>query len=135
MLKLTKKSEYALMAARYMAVKNHGTAVTAKEIADHHGISYELISKVLQHLTKNDIVVSFQGVKGGYSLKKSPLDITLIDLIKAVEPNYQIVNCLKIDSLTDNCTYSNCCKIKDPLVEVQKKIDKVFFETKLAHII
>ncbi len=53
MFKLTKKSEYALLAARYMAVKNHGTAVTAKEIADEHNISYELVAKVLQKLTKN----------------------------------------------------------------------------------
>lgn len=135
MLKLSKKSEYALMAARYMAIKNHGTAVTAKEIADQHQISFELVAKVLQNLTKNDITVSFQGVKGGYTLKKNPFEISLIDLIRAVEPEYQITNCLKIDSSKNECSYSDCCKIKDPLAEVQKKIDKVFYETKLAHII
>jgi len=135
MLKLSKKSEYALLAARYMAVKNHGTAVTAKEIADEHQISYELVAKVLQTLTKKEIAISFQGVKGGYSLKKNPLEISLIDLIKAVEPSYQITNCLKVDSVKTECSHADCCKIKDPLAEVQKKIDKVFFETKLAHII
>jgi len=135
MLKLSKKSEYALMAARYMAIKNHGTAVTAKEIADQHQISFELVAKVLQSLTKNEITVSFQGVKGGYTLKKNPLEISLIDLIRAVEPEYQITNCLKTDSSRNECLYTNCCKIKDPLAEVQKKIDNVFYETKLAHII
>lgn len=123
------------MAARYMAIKNHGSAVTAKEIADQHNISYELVAKVLQSLTKNEIAISFQGVKGGYSLKKNPLEISLIDLIKAVEPDYHITNCLKTDSIKSDCTNSECCKIKDPLAEVQKKIDQVFFETKLAHII
>ena len=135
MLKLSKKSEYALMAARYMAVKNHGSAVTAKEIAENHNLSYELLSKVLQSLARNQIAISYKGVKGGYSLLKNPIEISLIDLIKAVEPDYQITNCLKNDSIKGNCSYEDCCKIKDPLAEVQKKIDKVFFETKLSHII
>ncbi|MBK7629923.1 MAG: Rrf2 family transcriptional regulator [Ignavibacteriales bacterium] len=135
MLKLSKKSEYALMAARYMAIKNHGSAVTAKEIADNYKISFELVAKVLQNLAKNNIAISYQGVKGGYTLKKNPFEISLIDLIKAVEPNYQITECLIINSEKDDCSYLDCCKIRDPLIEVQKKIDKVFYETKLAHII
>lgn len=135
MLKLSKKSEYALMAARYMALINHGSAVTAKEIADNYNISYELTSKVLQSLARNQIAVSYKGVKGGYSLLKNPIEISLIDLIKAVESDYQIAECLKTDSGNNLCNYENCCKIKDPLAEVQKKIDKVFFETKLSHII
>jgi len=135
MLKLSKKSEYALMAARYMAIKNHGSAVTAKEIADSYKISFELVAKVLQNLAKNNIAISYQGVKGGYTLKKNPLEISLIDLIQAVEPSYQITDCLRIESPKNDCSYSDCCKIKDPLAEVQKKIDKVFYETKLAHII
>jgi Rrf2 family protein len=135
MLKLSKKSEYALMAARYMAIKNHGTAVTAKEIADEHNISFELVAKVLQSLTKSEITISFQGVKGGYTLKKNPKEISLIDLIRAVEPGYQITNCLKSNSGKSVCSNSDCCKIKDPLAEVQKKIDKIFFDTKLDDIV
>ncbi|MDT3697007.1 MAG: Rrf2 family transcriptional regulator [Ignavibacterium sp.] len=134
MLKLSKKSEYALMAAGYMAVKNQGTAITAKEIANSFNLSYELISKVLQSLSKNQIVVSYKGVKGGYVLSKSPIDISLIDLIKAVEPDYQIAECLRYES-KKSCCYEEHCTIKDPLASVQQKIDKVFLETKLSHII
>ena len=135
MLKLSKKSEYALMAARYMALKNNGNFVSAKEIAEDHNISYELVSKVLQNLVKGNLVQSSQGAKGGYSLKKSAFEIPLIDLIRAVEPNYQITNCFGNDSSAMNCEHLDCCKIRDPLAEVQKKIDKVFLETKLSHIL
>ncbi|MDY0082413.1 MAG: Rrf2 family transcriptional regulator [Ignavibacteriaceae bacterium] len=135
MLKLSKKSEYALMAARYMAIKNHGTAITAKEIANNFNLSYELISKVLQSLSKNQIVNSYKGVKGGYILSKSPADIPLIDLIRAVEPDYQIVDCLGYENRKEVCSYEENCTIKYPLAMVQQKIDKVFFETKLSHII
>lgn len=123
------------MAARYMAIKNHGTAITAKEIASNFNLSYELISKVLQSLSKNQIVLSYKGVKGGYVLSKSPVEISLIDLIKAVEPDYQIAECLNLEGKNKSCCYEESCTIKDPLAAVQQKIDKVFFETKLAQII
>jgi len=135
MLKLSKKSEYALMAARYMALNNHDAFATAKEIADNYKISFELVAKVLQTLVKQNLVISFQGAKGGYKLKRNPFEISLIDLIKAVEPSYQITDCLKTDSTSDDCVHLDCCKIKDPLIEVQRKIDKVFSDTKLSHII
>ncbi len=135
MLRLSKKSEYALMAARYMAIKNHSSAVTAKEIADNYNISFELVSKVLQSLAKNNIAISYKGVKGGYTLKNKPKDISLIDLIKAVEPYNQITDCLSDDLLKEKCSHLDYCKIRVPLIEVQKRIDKVFNETKLSHII
>ena len=68
-------------------------------------------------------------------MKKNPLEISLIELILAVEPDYQITDCLRTESPKNECSYSDCCKIRDPLAEIQKKIDKVFYETKLAHII
>lgn len=135
MLKLSKKSEYAIMAARYMALNTQGSFATAKEIADNYKISFELVAKVLQNLVKQDLVISFQGAKGGYTLKRNPFEISLIELIKAVEPNHQITDCLRIDSTSDDCSQLDCCKIKDPLIEVQRKIDKVFLDTKLSHII
>ena len=135
MLKLSKKSEYAFMAAQYMASKNHNSFVTAKEISDNYQISFELLAKVLQNLVKSDLVASFQGAKGGYILNKNPLEISLMDLIRAVEPDYQIRDCLKTDATSEDCNHIDCCKIRDPLIEVQRKIDNVFVETKLSQIL
>lgn len=47
MLKLSKKTEYALMSARYMALNENGKFVTAREIANSYKLSYELVAKVL----------------------------------------------------------------------------------------
>ena len=53
MLKLSKKTEYAFMAARHLALNNSGHYSTAKEIAEHYEIPYNLIAKVLQNFTKS----------------------------------------------------------------------------------
>lgn len=135
MFKLSKKAEYALMAARYMALNNNGQCVTAKEISEDYNIPYELVAKVLQRMAKMEIVKSFQGSKGGYTLIKHPEDISLIELISSVDNEYRITACFKDNSTEDDCLHLNCCKIRDPLSLVQQKIDKVFLETKLAHIL
>ncbi len=135
MFKLSKKAEYALMAARYMALNNHGQCVTAKEISESYNISYELLAKVLQNLVKMGIINSFQGSKGGYNLSKKPEEISLTELISAVEKDYKIISCFNENSTEDHCIHLNFCKIRDPLILVQQKLDKVFQDTKLVHII
>lgn len=134
MLKLSKKIEYALMSARYMALTKNDKYITAREIANSYNLSYELVAKVLQIMAKNKIIQSYQGVKGGYILNNSE-NITLADIIKAVEPKYEITDCLRNGFDEDSCSYFNCCKIKNPLAGIQKKIDKIFYETKLIELI
>ena len=135
MLKLSKKAEYALMATKYMALKNSSRFSSAKEISESYQIPYQLVAKVLQNLVKSDIAVSAKGVNGGFSLAKKPDNITLIDIIRAVELNFKIVDCMQPNSTSADCSHFDCCKIKDPLAEVQRKIDKVFSETLLIQIL
>lgn len=135
MLKLSKKAEYALMAARYMALKNHLGFSTAKEISDSCQISYQLVAKVLQNLVKSDIAISAKGVNGGFSLARKPDSISLIDIIRAVETDFKIVDCMQANSSLADCEHFDCCKIKNPLAEFQRKLDKLFTETTIAHIL
>lgn len=135
MLKLSKKAEYALMAAKYMALKNNSGFSTAKEISESYQIPYQLVAKVLQNLVKGDVAVSAKGVNGGFSLARKANSISLIDIIKAVETDFKIVDCMQANSSSTDCEHFDCCKIKDPLAEVQRKIDKVFTETLLVQIL
>ncbi len=135
MLKLSKKTEYALMAVRYLAIHSNGRQITAKEISGKVDIPYELLAKVLQTLNKKRIVQSVQGIKGGYTLMRDPSLIPLIEIIKAIEPNYQITDCLKDNGSKKDCARIDCCTIRNPLSKVQNEIDKVFKETTIKQII
>ena len=135
MLKLSKKAEYALMAAKFMALKNSSGYSSAKEISERYQIPYQLVAKVLQNLVKNDLAISAKGVNGGFSLSRKPDHISLLEIIKAVENKFKIVDCLQPNSSSTDCSNFDCCKIKDPLAEIQRKIDKVFVETSLAQIL
>src|ERR1035441_3024056 len=110
MLKLSKKTEYALMAVKFIAKKSEGNSATAKEISEGYNIPYDLLSKVLQQLTKKKIIKSFQGIKGGYSLSKDPDNVTLIEIIRAVEPNYQITECMQNGSRSEERRVGKECR-------------------------
>ena len=135
MLKLSKKTKYALMAMKYLALQNNGNFATAKQISDNYNIPYELVAKVLQKLKKLELIESFQGIKGGYKLNKIPSSISLLQIISAIEPNYQITECLSHEDSVNNCTHLNCCQIRNPLAKLQKEIDNLFNNTTLDKII
>ncbi len=135
MLKLSKKAEYALMAAKYMALKNSSGYSSAKEISENYQIPYQLVAKVLQNLVKSDIAFSAKGMNGGFALAKKPELISIIDIIKAVESKFKITDCMHENGSEQDCSHFNCCKIKDPLAVIQKKIDNVFTDTYLVQIL
>ena len=135
MLKLSKKAEYALMAAKYMALKNSSGYSTAKEISESYQIPHHLVAKVLQNMVKSDLAISAKGTNGGFSLAKNPIEISVIDIIRSVESSYKLVDCMQPNSSLEDCSHLDCCKIRDPLIEIQKKIDKVFSETSLVQIL
>ena len=98
MFKLSKKSEYALMAVRFLAINSNGKYSTARDISQYYDIPHELVAKVLQQLAKKDLISSYQGVRGGYSLARRPENISLKEIISAIEDNYKITSCMNENS-------------------------------------
>ncbi|MCU0426379.1 MAG: Rrf2 family transcriptional regulator [Candidatus Kapabacteria bacterium] len=123
MIRLSKKSEYALIALQYIAI-NTGRLVSAKEIAEHYGISFEFVAKTLQILMKNKLVVSQQGATGGYALLRLPQEISIAQVIEAIEGKSQIVECCG-ESGGDSCSMHGRCTIKTPMGILQRRIDEV----------
>jgi Rrf2 family cysteine metabolism transcriptional repressor len=120
MLKLSKKTDYALMAVRYMASKNSDRAVNTKEIAEEYRIPVELLAKVLQKLGKKGVVVSQNGPKGGYLLAKSPSDISVLSIIQAIEGHVGITECYHNEN--SQCVQMAGCNIRTPLRNIQNSI-------------
>lgn len=132
MLKLSKKIEYGLLAVQYIAAHPE-KLVPAKEMSGEMNISFEFLSKTLQKLMKNGLVVSHQGIKGGYELARNPDEISIADIIIALEGNPSLVDCVKFDG-SATCGRAEKCAIKKPLGVIQKKINKILTTTTIAEI-
>jgi Rrf2 family protein len=135
MVRLSKKTEYALLAMQYIGW-NEKEVVSAKEIAENLNIPYDFLSKTLQGLMKYGLVVSRQGKQGGYKLAREVDDITLADIINAVEEKYamSIVECFDGNG-SASCNRAKVCSIRDPLKKIQSRVEKVFSTTKLNELV
>jgi Rrf2 family transcriptional regulator, iron-sulfur cluster assembly transcription factor len=121
MMRFSRKTEYALIALVYMCKKTNGDLTTARELAEHYNISLELIGKLLQSLSKVGIIVSTQGVKGGYELVKSIDQVKISDIIHAVEGPIYMTRCAQ-KSKHDKCEREDFCNIKHKMSEIQNHI-------------
>ncbi len=134
MVRLSKKTEYGLIAIRHIAAHRAEGIVTAKEIADKYGVPYELLAKVLQKLTRSGLIVSTQGMRGGYSLAKNPNDVSVSMIINAIEgTSPAIAQCMTEGP--QSCDVFSVCTIKSPLLKVQANIDNAFNSMTLAEIV
>jgi Rrf2 family protein len=120
MLKLSKKTDYALMAIQYMASKGADRVVNTKEIAEEYKIPVELLAKVLQKLGKKGLIASQNGPKGGYVLAKSPDSISVLSIIQAIEGHLGITECYHNED--SQCMQMARCNIRTPLRNIQNSI-------------
>jgi len=134
MLQLSKKVEYGLIALRHMAMNSRGQMFTAKEIAASYEIPYELLAKVLQKLTKAGVVVSTQGMHGGYTLAKKPNELQISSIIHIIEEEKPtIAECYAEGG--EDCSIFNVCTIRKPLGKMQHNLNLLLDNTTLEQIV
>lgn len=132
MLKFSRKTDYGLIALRHMASKRDSEVSSAREIAEQYGISYELVSKILQKLKKHGFIDSVQGVAGGYRIAQQPTDVRLFDFLEILEGPLAMVECARDDE-GQPCPV-NGCNIMTPMQELNRKIMTVLQQTTLGDL-
>jgi len=130
MFKITRKLEYALIALRYIQGQSEDKVVSAKEISGVYRIPLQLLAKILQELTKHNILEATQGAHGGYKLKKSLDQMNLTALIKILEGPIGIMDC----SIDTKCVQLDICNIRKPINRVNDAIISMFDNLTLSEI-
>ncbi len=134
MFKLSKKVEYGLIAVKHMAMVGLDSPCSAKEISDKYKIPYDLLSKILQKLKKENILTSMQGTRGGYLLSQKPDKLSLATIFNAIEGSSYILDCGQHDD-PESCSIYETCILSSPLKKIQKQINSYFNSTKLSEIV
>ena len=119
MLRLSKKADYALMAMKHLALRGDRGSSSAREIAEQYGIPIELMAKVLQRLVRRGLLESYQGTRGGYQLARKPREISVADVIQAIEGPVTVTACSSDDG---RCDQFAKCNVRDPLWKVRERI-------------
>lgn len=80
----TRRADYGIRAMLYMA-RHHGAPAKASAIADFMDIPTAFLRQVLQSMTRAGLVISQSGRSGGYSLTRAPTQISILEIIEALE--------------------------------------------------
>lgn len=90
-MRITAKSDYAILALFHLAVDKANRPVRSRTIAARQEIPHRFLEQILLNLKKAGLVRSVRGAKGGYQLAVTPAQINLKDAIEAVEGSIHLL--------------------------------------------
>ena len=137
MLRLTKKTEYGIIAIKHLMdagsrSDNGNAVVSTTDMAEMYNIPRGILGKVMQQLARNGLVRSVQGVGGGYILERDPAEISLNDVVNIIEGPVEMVECITLEG--DECSQHERCNIQAPFLNIQRRLTRYFENITLADL-
>lgn len=134
MLKISKLTDYGLLACVYLARKS-GEIVSAREIAAFYHLPVPMITKVLKRLHAGGLIRSYRGVGGGYSFDGDPELTTLGHLVEALEGPWNLVECESTDQHgTAVCSIRVACPSRRSMFGINNIIKGAFEQVTLSDL-
>ncbi|MDO8282097.1 MAG: Rrf2 family transcriptional regulator [Thermodesulfovibrionia bacterium] len=120
-MQITRETDYAVRCLIHLS----GTpdeVVVIDEIAGIRDVPRSFLAKILQKLSKAGIVTSYRGVKGGFQLARKPKDITLLDVVEAIEGPVAMNKCV-VDR--EFCDLSRTCSVHPVWVGIRAGVENL----------
>jgi len=129
MLRLSKLADYGCQVMAYMA--RDKAIHSATEVATGLGMAASTVSKILKMLARQDLVVSVMGAKGGYVLAQHPDEISVAEIICAMDGPISITEC----SSDTACTRESLCLTRGNWQGINRIIQGALEKVSLAEMI
>lgn len=109
MLKLNRITDYAIIVLAQMA-REPNRLVTAPQLAQDSAVPLPTVAKVLKDLAREAVLVSERGVHGGYRLARPPAEISVLQIIRALEGPVALTAC--VDGSPGSCDVESLCPMR-----------------------
>ncbi len=127
---LSQTVEYALRAMIHLASLPPDSSVNSEAIATHTRVPKGYLSKILRDLVVAEVITSQRGPNGGFVLARTPAQISMLDVVNAVDPIDRITKCP-----LGNPEHVNLCPLHRRLDDALAMIEQEFGRTTLAEIL
>jgi len=114
--------EYAIHGLVYLAVRDSGSTVLAGDIAKAICVPESYLRKVFQLLSRAGLVTSHRGAKGGFSLARDAGEVSLKDVVEAIDGTLPVYACMKA---TRKCTVTDLCPVSEAFEAARGKMAEV----------
>jgi Rrf2 family protein len=119
---VSRSADYALRAMVYLARLDSPRYVPANEIANEMRTPPFLLSRILQHLVKGELLLSMKGHHGGFRLRKSPDQVSVLEIIHLIDGPFVVHDCAG----KGDCGLSPDCDLRDVFATAEKNLEDVF---------
>jgi Rrf2 family protein len=127
----SRKVDYALLILSHLYHKPEGGS--AREIAATFGLSRAFVANILKEMCHRGFVASHRGVRGGYVLNRPAEEINLASLMDALEDNFHLAECNKIEP-EDACGLTAVCPVKHAIGDVHRRIRELLRAVTLVEL-
>lgn len=122
-MKLNQATDYAFRMVLHMSVLPKDSKMTGGELSQAEMIPERFLLKIMRSLIKAGIMKSYRGIDGGFALNKSPKEITLLDVIVAIEGDAYLHKCL-YDPSSCNKRCMGVCAVNEVMGSIQERLTK-----------
>ena len=126
---ISQTAEYALRAMVFLAMR--GAAATGQEIAEITKVPPGYLSKIMQQLGRCSLVNAQRGIGGGFVLARKPEEISILNVVNAVDPIKKITSCplgLELHGL-------NLCPLHKRLSQATAEMEAAFAQSHLSELV
>lgn len=124
-MQIKRETDYAIRCIFYLCCLPEDRTAMVDEISGEMDIPRSFTAKILQKLVHSGYVISFQGIKGGFRIARKPSDISLLDIVVAIEGPLALNLCLESE---EACNLSSNCRVHPYWFRIRKSVENVFRE-------
>ncbi|MCL5962324.1 MAG: Rrf2 family transcriptional regulator [Chloroflexi bacterium] len=131
-MKVSMKSDYSLRAVLDLAGRFGKGPIQSADIAARQGIPEAYLEQLLTHLRKAGLIQSVRGPQGGHLLARPPEQISVGDVIDALEGSVAPLQCVETSSA---CSLSGACAQRELWKEIDEMTHRVLNSTTIASLL
>ena len=131
-MQFTKAEEYGIFGVLYLADVDGDRVVPLSEITQAMNIPEKFLAKIFQSLSKNGVIRSHRGVRGGFALARKPENISVREILETIQGPYHLMQCTKgMELCCRSCDY---CALREVLLLAENRLTSVFDAFSLADL-
>ena len=120
-MQITRQADYALRAILYLARLDPGEKAATSQIAKEQQIPPSFLAKIISQLSIAGIIQTSRGARGGVNLARNPEEISLLDVVEAIDGPVTLNECVNNPS---TCSFGDNCPIHSIFCDAQAQLVK-----------
>ena len=130
-MQITRQADYAVRAVLYLAEQNGAGRAPTSQIAREQRIPPSFLAKIVSQLSVAGMVQTSRGARGGVALVREPKDISLLEVVEAIDGPITLNECVPDSSL---CTFGSDCPVHGVWANAQQQLVKELSLTSFADL-